>query len=62
MSERICEVFLKGCSKRICSITYDKRSILNGTLTLWLNSYCVSTFYNVDNYEFLEDRTYIFIS
>lgn len=62
MLKNICEVYLKGASKRICSVTYDKRSISSGSLSLYFKGECVATFYNVDDYEFLQDRTYIFIS
>jgi len=57
----VCSVFKKGIAKRICNITYDKRCVSENCLIFSLNNICVATFYNCTDYEFLEDRTYIFI-
>lgn len=59
-----CSVIKKGTSYRIAHISYDERSysVDTKTLNLFLNGVCVACFYDCIDYEFLKDRTYIFIS
>lgn len=64
MDIQICSVFIgdpSEISSPIVNITYDRRSYILNCVLLYLNNVNIATFYNVKLFDFLEDRTYIFV-